>query len=127
MFMVMTMTAHAAYPPRRWRWFYDGVSGAMYGGWILATVIGASLGETVAAHLRVGLDFPLIAVFGAMLASTLASRSARVVCVVAAITALLTLSWPYHSGMIVSMFAGALAGMGYDRLVRSREDAKERS
>lgn len=126
-FMVMTMPAHAAYPSRQWRWFYAGVSGAMYGGWIVATVIGASLGETIAAHLRVGLDFPLIAVFGAMLASTLASRSARVVCVVAAITALLTLSWPYHSGMIVSMFAGALAGMGYDRLVRSREDAKERS
>jgi predicted branched-subunit amino acid permease len=126
-FMVMTMPAHAAYTPRRWRWFYAGTSAAMYGGWIVATLIGASLGEAIAAHLRVGLDFPLIAVFGAMLASTLASRSAWVVCVVAAITALLTLNWPYHSGAIVSMVVGALAGMGFDRLVRPRENAKEKT
>jgi len=126
-FMVMTTPAHAAYTPRRWRWFYAGVSATMYGGWIVATVIGASLGETVTAHLRVGLDFPLVAVFGAMLASTLASRSAVVVCIVAGIASLLTLDWPYHVGMVISMFAGAIAGFAHDRFARSTQDAKERS
>ncbi|WP_158243021.1 AzlC family ABC transporter permease [Trinickia soli] len=126
-FMVMTVPAHSAYAPRRWRWFYLGVSGAMYGGWILATVIGASLGETIATHLRAGLDFPLVAVFGAMLASTLSSRSAMTACTVAAVAALLTLSWPYHIGLLVSTLVGVAAGAGLDRLICVRKTVTEES
>lgn len=126
-FMVMTVPAHAAFAPRRWRWFYLGASSAMYSGWILATMIGASLGETVASHMRVGLDFPLVAVFGAMLASTLSNRSAVTACLVAAFASLLTLAWPYHIGLLASTLIGAVAAAGFDKLASARKTVKEAS
>ncbi|MBA5635777.1 AzlC family ABC transporter permease [Duganella sp. LX20W] len=101
---------------KHWRWFFVGVSGAMYAGWLLATAVGIGLGTALPETMLKGLDFPLVAMFGAMLASTLGDRKTYAVMAVTAVLAVLTNGMPYHVGLLVAALAGASFGAVLDWL-----------
>ncbi|HJR28213.1 MAG TPA: AzlC family ABC transporter permease [Pseudomonas sp.] len=110
-----------AYPG--WQWFYCGASLAMYLNWMVATVIGIAIGASLPDLIQHGLDFPMIAVFVAMLASTLVNWKVWAIVSCAGVIALLFVGLPYNLGLLVATVAGAAMGVLCEVLEKRR--AKE--
>lgn len=81
-----------AYPG--WQCFYCGASLAMYLSWMVATVIGIAIGASLPDLIQHGLDYPMIAVFAAMLASTLVNWKVWATVTCAGVIALLFVGLP---------------------------------
>ena len=93
-----------------WQWFFFGASAAMYVNWIVATVIGIVIGGQLPDLIQHGLDFPMTAVFAAMLASSLVNWKVWLIVLSAGICALIANPLPYNTGLIVATGVGTLVG-----------------
>ena len=93
-----------------WRWFYLGGSVAMYWTWMIATVAGMLVGTSLSRFIGKGLDFPMTALFAAMLASTLGNWKIYCAAFSAGVIALAGSSLPYNSGLIAAAVGGAVVG-----------------
>jgi 4-azaleucine resistance transporter AzlC len=93
-----------------WQWFFFGASAAMYVNWMVATVIGIAVGASLPALIQHGLDFPMTAVFAAMLASALVDWKGWLIVLSAGVTALAANGLPYNTGLIVATAVGTLVG-----------------
>ncbi|AZZ93474.1 hypothetical protein ENC22_20650 [Hahella sp. KA22] len=99
------------------QWFYLGGSFSIYGAWTIATVVGILVGSALLEWAGSGVDFPMTALFVAMLASCLVDRKAYCIVSVAGLTAILAHHAPYGLGTILGTVAGVAAGVLYGRWV----------
>jgi 4-azaleucine resistance transporter AzlC len=95
-----------------WYWYFLGGSGVMYAVWISSTLLGTMIGSSLTVYADSGLDFPMTALFAAMLGSTLVDWKTGITCLVAGLVALLCKDMPYGTGLIVAVLAGAAVGYG---------------
>lgn len=104
-------------PPRRHLYFI-GASACLYVSWMSATVVGAVLGAAVPDLAGMGLDFPITAMFIAMLVADLRNWRVLTVIVTAGVTAMVARGLPNNLGIIVAAVVGALAGLACEHVVR---------
>ncbi|MBZ9752277.1 AzlC family ABC transporter permease [Deinococcus sp. HMF7604] len=103
-----------------WPWFFVGASSVMYVNWLAATVVGMLIGEALPDLIKHGLDFPMTAIFAAMLASTLGHWRAWTAAATGGLVALLTHTLPYNLGLIAGILVGALVGVLCEQIEQRR-------
>ncbi|MGP3983821.1 AzlC family ABC transporter permease [Streptomyces sp. KR80] len=97
--------------PRARSWFFLGCSAAMYANWTGSTLLGMALGSAAPGTSLTGLlDFPMTAVFIAMLATALVGWRLWTAASVAGLVALLARPLPHNLGLIAAVLCGAAAG-----------------
>jgi predicted branched-subunit amino acid permease len=102
--------------------FFLGASGLLYVTWMLSTVVGMSLGSTVAPDVeKLGLDFPVTAMFVAMLAIGLANWRVSTAICSAGVTAMLAQGLPYNLGVVLAAVVGAVVGAGCEWATKKKE------
>lgn len=103
------------------RWFYLGSALFMYSFWLLATVLGYSLGSAFPALSSWGLDVAMIVAFVGIVTPALKHRADWACAAVAFASSLLTYDWPHQSGLLFSSLLAICVGM----LLSQRRDAHE--
>ena len=135
-----TLLPYARHLPARWRWplaffltdetfavvenqlrhhtgerdgarYWMGSSLAMYLNWLLWTVVGVAVGQSVPGLATLGLDFAMVATFAAIVAPQLRSRPVLVTALVAGLVAMLARELPYKLGLMLAAAAGVAAGV----------------
>lgn len=102
--------------------YFLGASGVMYVTWMLSTVAGMILGTAVPDVEELGLDFPMTAMFVAMLATGLANwRVAAVICT-AGLTVMLAHGLPYNLGIVLATVVGAGVGTACEYATKRAKD-----
>lgn len=91
------------------RWYYVGVSLALWLVWQVGTVVGVVVGAGVPEAW--GLEFAVPLVFLALLVPTLKDRESLVAGAVAGIVAVAGSGLPFNLGLVVAASVGVLAGM----------------
>ncbi|WP_244336642.1 AzlC family ABC transporter permease [Streptomyces seoulensis] len=98
--------------------FFLGASGIMYVTWMLCTLLGMALGSAVPDLANLGLDFPMTAMFVAMLAGSLTNWRVGAAVVSAGLTVLLGHGLPYNLGVVLATVIGAAVGTACEYLER---------
>lgn len=98
----------------RRQWFYLGASISIYLAWSIATIVGIQLGAVLIEWAGSGVDFPMMALFIAMVASCLVDKKAYCIVGVAGLTAILVHQAPWGLGTIIGTIAGICAGMVFN-------------
>ncbi|MBV8048366.1 MAG: AzlC family ABC transporter permease [Paludibacterium sp.] len=93
------------------QWYWLGSSLAMYGNWLLWTLVGVLLGRAVPNLAHWGLDFAMVGTFAAILAPQLKRFPYLAAAVAAGSVALWTHGLPYKLDLMVAAAAGIAAGM----------------
>ncbi|WP_433260189.1 AzlC family ABC transporter permease [Actinosynnema sp. CS-041913] len=101
---------------RRKHLYFIGASAAMYTTWMASTVVGTTLGSAIPDLAGLGLDFPMTAMFVAMLAASLANWRVIAVVVTAGLTVLLARGLPYNLGVVLAAVVGAAVGTACERI-----------
>ena len=91
------------------RWYYLGVSLALWGVWQVGTVIGVVVGAGVPESW--GLEFAVPLVFLALLVPTLKERESLAAGAAAGVVAVAGAGLPFNLGLIVAALVGVAAGM----------------
>jgi len=92
-------------------WYFLGSVALMYSNWQVCTWIGLTLGQQVPLLSDFGLEFAMFVTFIAMVTPYLKSSPMWVATLSAGISAVLTYSLPYKSGILISALVGILGGM----------------
>ncbi|MER5889283.1 AzlC family ABC transporter permease [Streptomyces sp. NPDC001941] len=90
--------------------FFLGASAAMYVTWMLSTLVGMALGSALPDLADLGLDFPMTAMFVAMLAGSLTHWRIGAVIATAGLTVMLAHGLPYNLGVVLATVVGASVG-----------------
>jgi predicted branched-subunit amino acid permease len=98
--------------------FFLGASGIMYTTWMVSTAVGVGLGSAVPDMQGLGLDFPMTAMFAAMLATGLANWRVGAVIGSAGLTVMLARGLPDNLGIVLATAVGALVGTAGDYAVK---------
>lgn len=110
-------------------WYFLGSCLAMYGNWVLCTLVGVVLGSSLPGLESWGLDFAMVATFIGIVVPSLRSRPMVVAALVAGAVALLAHALPYKLGLILAALAGVIAGLLAEQLkgadLKNREVADE--
>ncbi|TDD25915.1 branched-chain amino acid ABC transporter permease [Nonomuraea diastatica] len=101
--------------------FFLGASGLLYVTWMTCTVIGMSLGSAVPDVEKLGLDFPVIAMFVAMLAIGLTNWRVAAAIGSAGVTVMLAQGLPYNLGVVLAAIVGAVVGAGCELATRRNQ------
>ncbi|MCX5193512.1 AzlC family ABC transporter permease [Streptomyces sp. NBC_00249] len=105
--------------------FFLGASGAMYVTWMLSTLVGMALGSALPDLANLGLDFPMTAMFVAMLAGSLTNWRVGTVIVTAGLTVMLAHGLPYNLGVVLATVVGALVGTACEYVEKRRTGAAD--
>ncbi len=98
------------------QWFYLGGSFSIYLAWIISTIVGIQVGAALIEWAGRGVDFPMTALFIAMLASCLVDKKAYCIVCIAGLVAILAHQAPWGLGTIMGSIAGICAGMVFNWL-----------
>lgn len=113
---------------RRKHLYFIGASAAMYTTWMVSTVVGTALGSAIPDLAAMGLDFPMTAMFVAMLAASLANWRVIAVVVTAGLTVMLARGLPYNLGIVLAALVGAAVGTACEqvekRVARKTEEVE---
>lgn len=107
-----TTTAH---------WFYLGSFMAMYGNWVLCTVIGTILGGIFPDMTQWGLDFAMSVTFIGMVVPYLTNKPMWGAVIVAGAMAVATAFMPHKLGLIVAAMCGIATGLSLTMLQSARQ------
>lgn len=91
--------------------YHFGSSLAMHSSWMLWTVVGILLGQSVPGLADWGLDFAMLATFAAIVAPQLVKRPALVAALAASAVALTCRGWPYKLDLMLAALVGVVAGV----------------
>ncbi|WP_327129718.1 AzlC family ABC transporter permease [Streptomyces sp. NBC_01727] len=92
------------------QWYFLGASVAMFVNWISSLVLGMALGSVVPDIASEGLEFPMTAIFIAMMAGALVNWKVWTSVMGAGSLALLAHPLPYNLGIAVATLGGAVIG-----------------
>nr|BAV57440.1 branched-chain amino acid transporter [Streptomyces sp. SANK 60404] len=102
------------------QWYFLGASTAMFVNWIGSLVVGMALGEAVPGVASEGLEFPMTAIFIAMMAGALVNWKVWAAVMGAGSLALLAHPLPYNLGIVVATLGGAVIGAGCEMWEKKR-------
>lgn len=108
-------------------WYQLGSSVAMYGNWILCTVVGLTAGQMFPGIRALGLEFAMPATFIGMVVPYVVNRPMVVSVAVAAVTAVAANGLPHKLGLMAAAVAGVTAGVaaeGFAARRRNRDSGK---
>lgn len=94
--------------------YWLGSSLAMYGNWLLWTLLGIMVGQGIPGIAGWGLDFAMLATFTAIVAPQLKTRPTLAAALVAGAVALWLRALPYQGGLMLASCAGIATGMLLD-------------
>ena len=97
------------------RWFYLGSAVFMYSFWQISTTLGYLLGEQIPGLEDWGLDIAMVVAFVGIVVPALKHRADWACAATALVSALLTHSWPYQSGLLCSSLLAIGVGMVLSR------------
>jgi 4-azaleucine resistance transporter AzlC len=92
-------------------WFHLGSAIAMYSNWLLSTLLGLTLGQTLPNATAWGLDFAMVATFIGMTLPYLTNRPMVATVLMAGVMALVARSLPHQLGLMVAAIAGIITGV----------------
>lgn len=98
-------------------WFYLGSFCAMYGNWVLCTVIGVALGEIFPDMTQWGLDFAMSVTFIGMVVPYLKNKPMWACVIVAAAMAIATAALPHKLGLLIAAIAGIAVGLSFHMML----------
>ncbi|MGH8435476.1 MAG: AzlC family ABC transporter permease [Pseudomonas sp.] len=96
-------------------WYFLGSALAMYGNWVLCTLVGVAFGQAVPNLTAWGLDFAMLATFIGIVVPMLRNRPQVAAALVAGAVAVLTHGWPYKLGLMAAALAGIAVGIWLER------------
>ncbi|NPV87593.1 MAG: AzlC family ABC transporter permease [Anaerolineae bacterium] len=97
--------------PQR-HWYFLGAGLTLWLCWQISTAVGILIGDLLPKNLPLSFALPLT--FIALVAPALKGRAEIVAAAVAALAGLLTISFPYKTGILLAALAGILAGMAVE-------------
>jgi 4-azaleucine resistance transporter AzlC len=106
-------------------WYHLGSSLAMYGNWLLWTLVGVMVGRAVAGVGSLGLEFAMAATFIGIVVPLLRSRPMLASALTAAAVALAAHRLPYELGLILAAVAGVAAGVWFEDPQQQPGDREE--
>ncbi len=92
-------------------WYHLGSSLAMYGNWIVWTLVGVLLGRSFEGLDKLGLEFAMVATFTGIVVSLLKTRPMVAAAIAAGAVALLARDMPYKLGLLLAALAGVVVGV----------------
>lgn len=93
-------------------WYFLGAGLTLWLCWQISTAVGIFIGDLLPKHLPLSFALPLT--FIALVAPALKGRAEIVAAAVAALGGLLTINFPYKTGILVAALAGILAGLAVE-------------
>jgi len=94
-------------------WYFLGAGLTLWTSWQVSTAIGIFVGAQIPANWPLGFILPLT--FIALVVPALEDRAGVVAAVVAALTGLLAVNFPYKTGLLVAAGIGILIGLLLER------------
>lgn len=88
----------------------------MYSNWLLCSWIGLTLGENLPGMTDLGLEVAMIVAFVGIIAPALISKPMWAAAIIAGLCAIVTIDWPYQSGLIISSVIGVICGLVLENL-----------
>lgn len=107
------------------QWYFLGSVTAMFANWMTSLVVGMTLGSLVPGIAHQGLDFPMTALFIAMMAGSLVNWKVWTAVLAAGALALAANPLPYNLGLAVAALGGAAVGAGCELWEKKREKTAE--
>jgi 4-azaleucine resistance transporter AzlC len=101
-------------------WFYLGSFIAMYGNWILCTLLGISLGELFPDMTSWGLDFAMAVTFIGMVMPYLRNRPMIAAAVTAGALSIVTYTLPNKLGLMASGLSGVCVGFALSLALKTQ-------
>jgi 4-azaleucine resistance transporter AzlC len=96
-------------------WYQLGSSLAMYGNWLLWTLVGVLVGRAVAGVGSLGLEFAMAATFIGIVVPLLRNRPMLASALAAAAVALAARGLPYKLGLMLAALAGVAVGVWFEK------------
>ncbi|WP_263138536.1 AzlC family ABC transporter permease [Pseudomonas sp. RIT-PI-AD] len=96
-------------------WYFLGSCLAMYGNWLLCTLVGVAFGQVVPNLAAWGLDFAMLATFIGIVVPMLRNRPQVAAALAAAGVALVFQGLPYKLGLMVAALSGIAVGVALER------------
>lgn len=90
-------------------WYFLGAGVTLWASWQVSTLIGIRVGAGIGENWPVGFALPLT--FIALVVPGLKSKPALLAAVTAALVGLLTVNFPYKTGLLLAAFSGIAAGV----------------
>ena len=103
-------------------WYHLGSSLAMYGNWLVWTVVGVLVGRAVAGVGSLGLEFAMAATFIGIVVPLLRTRP-MLASALAAAVALAARGLPYKLGLMLAALAGVVVGVWFENPQRQTQAA----
>ncbi|MGB7085619.1 MAG: AzlC family ABC transporter permease [Phormidesmis sp.] len=101
-------------------WYHLGASLTMYSNWLLCTLLGITVGQTIPNADEWGLDFAMSVTFIGMTIPYLKTRPMGLAVVVAGVVALIANPLPHKLGLMVAAIAGIGAGVLSEQILVRR-------
>ncbi|MEB3231998.1 MAG: AzlC family ABC transporter permease [Leptolyngbyaceae bacterium] len=96
-------------------WHHLGASVTMYGSWLLSTLLGITIGQTLPNAANWGLDFAMSVTFIGMIVPYVKTQPMAIATLISGSVALLAYPLPHKLGLIVAAIAGIAAGVLSER------------
>lgn len=96
-------------------WYFLGAALAMYGNWLLCTLIGVFFGQAIPNIADWGLDFAMLATFIGIVVPMLRNQPQVAAALVAAAVALACHDLPYKLGLMAAAASGIVVGVWLER------------
>lgn len=100
------------------RWFYFGSAIFMYSFWVLATVLGFWLAETIPNLSEWGLEVAMIVAFIGIVVPAIKEPAHWACAAAALVTMLLCFNWPYQLGLLFSVLVSVAVGLAVEAMRR---------
>lgn len=94
-------------------WYFLGTGVTLWSAWQVSTVIGIIVGGTIGSNWPVGFALPLT--FVALVVPALKDRPSVAAAVTAGIIGLLTVHFPYKTGLMLAAFCGIAVGLWMEK------------
>lgn len=105
-------------------WYQLGSSLAMYINWLIWTIAGVVIGQSVPQLGQWGLDFAMVATFAAIVAPQWVKRPVLVAACAAGSTAMLARGLPYKLDLMLAAAIGVLAGVVAESLMTKKNKSQ---
>lgn len=102
--------------------YYWGSAIAMYVNWVLCTWLGILLGQQMPNMMEWGLDIAMVLAFIAIVIPSIKHKAHCVCALVALLSAALTYSWPYNTGLLFSSLLAIVCGVMMESAIELVEE-----
>ncbi len=114
----LALNQYGTLGPRLTPWFYMGIGGVLWLGWVLATYLGALLGARLPEAWS--LDFAVPLCFLVLLVPALQDRPSLLAALVGGLVSTALMGLPYRSGLFIGAIAGIWAGVWLENRAAER-------